>query len=688
MAQKKYTKKLSDYVWLEAQCSYLYENDMEVNIFGTDLLNLVPREGSSNALPTLTQIESIRLSDTILKNKRDILTSWLKCKDMRIFYDEFNISSNEVAMYIQYFWSEKIIGYIIDELRGEHIPNKDYIYISTKFLSFIKGKNLWIEHLLKIIILLRNSIISDSLASDHRAMHRISEIFDTISTGVSKNYNHTIIKLLNEYKNAIDNSNIISKTDIYGTIISVNDEFCRLSWYTEKELIWVSHNIVRHPDTQKETFKDIWDTIQSKKIWKWTIKNISKSRQAYWVKSTIIPILDENDQILEYISIRTDVTELKEAYKNLEEYTEALNDTNMVLKLDRYGKIISVNDMYLKMSGYAEGDFLWNHYISWLIWPEKSYTEDNLVPLVQKNEVREIRNCMEHRTTWKWFIKNKTKIGNFFWTSTSIVPIMNLREEILEYVVIQIDVTDLEIAQQNLKISLSKQKELDVKKDEFLNIASHELRTPMTSIKWYISMILEWDAGEINSEVKTYLAQVYKSSQRLLDLINDMLDISKIESGKQELVIEPTEIWSIIAEITKEVSTLFAEKEQNFIVPEASEEFTFLTDGNKLKQILFNLLWNANKFTPKWWTIQLSYQKLENQVMIIIEDTGIGIEKNDFGKIFEKFWQVKNSLTRDIGGTGLWLPIVRAIVEQMHGHIDVKSDVWKGSKFVICLPLK
>lgn len=127
-------------------------------------------------------------------------------------------------------------------------------------------------------------------------------------------------------------------------------------------------------------------------------------------------------------------------------------------------------------------------------------------------------------------IKNKTRIGSFFWTSTSIVPIVNLNEEIIEYVVIQSDVTDLEIARQKLRVALSKQKELDVKKDEFLNIASHELRTPMTLIKGYISMILDGDAGDINDEARSYLAQAYIGSQRLLDLINDMLDISKIES--------------------------------------------------------------------------------------------------------------------------------------------------------------
>ena len=175
---------------------------------------------------------------------------------------------------------------------------------------------------------------------------------------------------------------------------------------------------------------------------------------------------------------------------------------------------------------------------------------------------------------------------------------MNLNGEIFEYVIIQNDVTDLEITQQNLKRSLEKQKELDVKKDEFLNIASHELRTPMTSIKGYLSMILDGDAGEINDEVKSYLTQVYKSSQRLLDLINDMLDISKIESGKQEFFMKTMNIASLIKETATEVTGLFEKKQQNFIISIDFENFEYTTDENKLKQVLLNLLGNANKFTP------------------------------------------------------------------------------------------
>ncbi len=230
--------------------------------------------------------------------------------------------------------------------------------ISTKFLSFIRDKKLGVDGLLKMVIALKNRVIECFFDENIAVIKQTAHVFDNISTEISKNYTDTIVKLLNEYANAIDNSTIISKTDINGYITSVNDEFCRLSEYTPKELIGQPHNIVRHPDMPKEIFKDMWETIKSKKIWKGDVKNRTKNGGSYWVKATVVPILDSHNQIVEYISIRTDITELKEAHKNLEEYTEVLNETNMVLKLDKEGKIISVNDIFLRMSGYSQKELL------------------------------------------------------------------------------------------------------------------------------------------------------------------------------------------------------------------------------------------------------------------------------------------------------------------------------------------
>lgn len=128
------------------------------------------------------------------------------------------------------------------------------------------------------------------------------------------------IKILEQYKYIVDISNIVSKTDINGTITYVNDEFCRISGYSEEELIGQSHNIIRHPDMPAEFFKELWECLRSKQVWKGIIKNKAKSGKTYIVNTTIIPILDHNKEIVEYISIRHDITELvelRDKYKKL-----------------------------------------------------------------------------------------------------------------------------------------------------------------------------------------------------------------------------------------------------------------------------------------------------------------------------------------------------------------------------------
>lgn len=139
------------------------------------------------------------------------------------------------------------------------------------------------------------------------------------------------INLMEQYKHTIDESSLVSKTDIRGIITYANRHFCEKAQFTEAELIGKSHNVVRHPDTPKETFKNLWDTISAKKIWRGIIKNRSKDGSDYWVTATISPILDIHGNIFEYMSIRTDITELQntkiqlvESFKKLQENTEAL----------------------------------------------------------------------------------------------------------------------------------------------------------------------------------------------------------------------------------------------------------------------------------------------------------------------------------------------------------------------------
>lgn len=145
----------------------------------------------------------------------------------------------------------------------------------------------------------------------------------TLDITLSKNSqnNSSDTQLLSEYKRVVDASSIVSKTDLKGVITYVNDQFCKISGYSKEELIGKPHNIVRHPNMPKEAFEDLWNTIKDKKIWRGVVENLKKDGSSYFVKATIIPILDENDNIVEYIGLREDITDLIEQEKEIERLT-------------------------------------------------------------------------------------------------------------------------------------------------------------------------------------------------------------------------------------------------------------------------------------------------------------------------------------------------------------------------------
>ncbi len=252
-----------------------------------------------------------------------------------------------------------------------------------------------------------------------------------------------------------------------------------------------------------------------------------------------------------------------------------------------------------------------------------------------------------------------------------------------------LQISDLTNIQSNLKKSYNQLKQLDDKKTEFLNITSHELRTPITSINWYLSMILDWDMWEINNDVKTYLKKVYGSSRRLSNLVNDMLDVAKMESGKMEYLHESFSINKVISEVVFDFEVQLQTKAQKFILHiENTQDLLIISDKNKVRQCIINLVSNAHKYNKPNGTITLKTSVINNQFLLEVIDTWIWISQEHLDVIFEKFWQIKNSLTRDIDGTGLGLSIVKWFVEKLWWKITVESTLWVGSTFWLYLPLE
>jgi len=240
----------------------------------------------------------------------------------------------------------------------------------------------------------------------------------------------------------------------------------------------------------------------------------------------------------------------------------------------------------------------------------------------------------------------------------------------------------LQMANQQLKM-------LDKLKDDFVSIASHELRTPMAAIRSYVWMALHRSDIPLSQKLERYLYRTLVSTERLINLVSDMLNVSRIESGRIEINPKAFDIVALVKDVFEEVKAKAAEKSLQLLVLENHYPHVF-GDADKIHQVLLNLIGNSMKFAYPGGTIAVSFFSDGKMMDISIKDEGCGIAKEDLSKLFHKFSRLDNSYTAlsTSGGTGLGLYISKSLIELMHGKIWVQSEgVDKGSIFTFSLPV-
>ncbi|HKR09642.1 MAG TPA: ATP-binding protein, partial [Gemmatimonadaceae bacterium] len=224
-------------------------------------------------------------------------------------------------------------------------------------------------------------------------------------------------------------------------------------------------------------------------------------------------------------------------------------------------------------------------------------------------------------------------------------------------------------------------------KSEFLASMSHELRTPINALIGYASLMLDRIYGDLTPRQEEGLNRIQGAAQHLLALINDILDLAKIEAGRMPLHLDDVKLGDIMTEISQQIEPLIKKKKLTFNVEMSQADLVLHTDRTKVKQILLNLLSNAVKFTHHGG-ITVTTTRDEADLRFDVTDTGIGIRSEDLSSIWEDFRQVDQSRTREFGGTGLGLSITRKLVDALGGHVFAQSDFGKGSTFTVVLPIR
>ncbi len=259
---------------------------------------------------------------------------------------------------------------------------------------------------------------------------------------------------------------------------------------------------------------------------------------------------------------------------------------------------------------------------------------------------------------------------------------------------------------QELKATNRKLQKLERLKSEFISIVSHELRTPLTAIKNAMDIILSGKAGEMTENIEKFVLMGKRNATRLSGIINDLLDISKIEAGKMDFKFELIHIEPVIEYVKNNLSEVAKEKDLTIKYEPSEESVEIYADSNRLEQVLTNLVSNAIKFTPTAGQIEITSRVVNarelqydhcfeediknlqgNYLQVCVEDHGIGIERKDLNHVFDKFAQIENSLSRKVGGSGLGLPIARQLMESHNGAIWCDSEINKGSRFYFVIPV-
>lgn len=585
---------------------------------------------------------------------------------------------------------------------------------------------------------------------------------------------------LRKLMNAIEQSaESIIITDTAGIIEYVNPAFTQISGFSKKDAIGRTPTILNSGMTPHGAFKDMWETILSGKVWKGIVINRKKNGEIYNEEMTVTPVLDEGGKITNFIAIKKDVTdrvrmdeEIKRKNIELAEFGFKLHhlyEMSFVTKPNAHDFAKNILDDLAEMLDVdvaSVGNISRNEWVGYAIADRKGlgfkegmrFSIDEVYcgiisktrkPLVIKDASKseEFKN---HPDLTKYGMVSycgvPVFIGEDFFGilctfsksphdySEYDLILHQLLSKRLEFEFIK------ERYEDELRVAMTQADAASRAKSDFLANMSHELRTPLNTIIGFSEMMSDGMAGTMTAQQKEYIADIYDSGKHLLSLIDDILDLSKIEAGK--LTIEQSEFS--LRDVINASLVMFREKALKHNIKTKAEigkgaEY-LIADERKIKQVIINLLSNGFKFTPDGGAVSVLARKVlsapspipsplramahrgeekhespipsphrgveKNEsplssphrgeeegeggffIEISVEDTGIGISPEDQKKLFQPFQQVETALSKKYPGTGLGLNLSKKIIELHGGKIWVESEVGKGSRFIFVIPMK
>lgn len=497
----------------------------------------------------------------------------------------------------------------------------------------------------------------------------------------SRKLNDRLKETLRENKYQLitmDEHDIVSSTDVKGIITSVNNRFCEISGYSREELIGKNHRILKSGIHNKDFFREMWRKLAKGEIWRGAICNRKKGGEEYWVESTIVPFLDENGKPYKYVSARTDITELRKSEERLYRSQSFANigtwDWNIVTGemywADQIGRMLGTKKSRINSS--------YENFIESVHEDDRKKVEKSIKDCIEKG----LEYNVEHRVVWP--------DGSEHWVLEKGNVVRADNGEPLHMLGVMQNIDELKAAQIKLIKAKEEAESANQAKSQFLSSMSHELRTPLNAILGF-GQLLKMEIGNSNKSQNENVDEILKAGGHLLDLINEVLDLSKIETGRMELNMEMIDLGDVISGVLQIITPL-ARKRNIEIKIKSQGSFININellknkqvvkaDRTRLRQVLLNLISNAIKYNVNDGRIIINIRDSDNGMRrISVEDTGKGLTRDQQQKLFVAFERI-GAERQGIEGTGIGLVITRKLVELMGGVIGVKSEVGKGSEF-------
>lgn len=398
-------------------------------------------------------------------------------------------------------------------------------------------------------------------------------------------------------------------------------------------------------------------------------KNLDK-KVAEQTKETTSKAKDLAEQQTATLNILEDVEQEKEKSellsKDLEKFKLAVeNASDHIIITDPDAKILYANKAVEKITGFKNREIISKKA------GDKNLWGGQMTPDFYKGMWQTIK---VDKKIFSGYIKNKRKNGEVYDAIASISPILDETGSVQFFVGIERDVTQ--------------ERNIDRAKSEFVSLASHQLRTPLSAINWYAEMLIAGDAGKLNKEQLEHVKEIYSGNQRMVDLVNALLNVSRIELGRLAVEPAPTKLLEIADSVILELTPSIKLKKLKLIA-EYDKKIPVINLDPKLMRIVFqNYLSNAVKYTPEKGTVRIKMSQDKKEVTIAVSDTGYGIPENQKDKIFQKLFRADNVRAMETEGTGLGLYIIKSVIEQFGGKVWFESKENKGSTFYATVPLK